>query len=462
MLLLDKKFSYSLYLASLLFLVLYFILSFNARLAGDDFFYLWLKNTFGAWQGMVYQYDHWSGRWTAHFIGCALLEYWKSPWLLPILNIFTFFSLFLALKINIKTVLNFSNIDLNGDIVNPITIILISALFFTSYHIGETWFWFIIIITYLWSIIAFLLLLHFLFTPGNKFSDFTGIVLTAIFIGGASESFALIFLSLLSFILIFRYKKLHIAFSNMTNIKLFTAIIVLAVSFSFSAFAPGTEIRHSLLPHTSIPEKIIIILKSYAKFFIRYLPGKIFYLILFSTPWLLLGAMIPKDRFTHSQLYKYFKRVTFFFLAAIFIMYVPTSMVMSEAGPDRALSVISFTTVFYFAFMFFIAGLVSKIRQPQLRDVSIAFAVFSSLIMLIHIYIQYSKGNAFTKAYDERMQLIQHATQNNFTGVLELKKMPDVGMLYWDEFSPDTSYFTNKHLRDGLGLHFTVKVVPEK
>src|SRR5205085_486590 len=136
----KKVFSFSLKILSILFITLYFILSFHARLAGDDFFYLWLKNSFGAWNGMMYQYEHWSGRWTAHYIGCLLLEFWESPFLVPAVCILTFILLFLSLKLLFKRCFHFLKIENNSEI-NSLILILIAALFFTSFSIGEAWFW---------------------------------------------------------------------------------------------------------------------------------------------------------------------------------------------------------------------------------------------------------------------------------------------------------------------------------
>ena len=54
----NKFYTFSIYSIAILFLTLYFILSVHSRIAGDDYFYLWLKNTFGAWYGMIYQYNN--------------------------------------------------------------------------------------------------------------------------------------------------------------------------------------------------------------------------------------------------------------------------------------------------------------------------------------------------------------------------------------------------------------------
>jgi hypothetical protein len=453
----KKVFSFSLTLISFLFISLYFILSFHARLVGDDFFYLWLKKSFGAWNGMMYQYEHWSGRWTAHYLGCLLLEVWKSPYLVPSVCILTFFLLFLSIKLILKNIFHFlKNEKISG--INSLTVIIISTLFLTSFSIGETWFWYIIIITYLWSIIAFIFLLGIIFNQKKRSIDYFTIALSTTFIGGASESFALIFLMIILSILFFRIAQLKKTIFDETNIRLIASLIILAISFSFSVFAEGTLIRHSLLPHTTLIEKVVIVFKSFIKFFIRYLPGKLFYFLLFSVPWLVLGNICKKDILLEGFPLKKIGVITKIFIGLIFLMYIPTASVMSETGPDRALSIISFTTTFYFAIVFFIAGLHISFDSPLLKKITLLFSTLAAIVLCFHIYNQYTKVSVFLKAYNDRMRNIQNASMDNLSGTLSLEKMPDEGMLYWDELSTDTSYFTNQHLRDGLRLTFKVKL----
>lgn len=77
------------------------------------------------------------------------------------------------------------------------------------------------------------------------------------------------------------------------------------------------------------------------------------------------------------------------------------------------------------------------------------------------IFSQFIISQKFAKAYDERLLIIENAKKNNYKGVLELQKLPLEGMLYWDELSTDTSYFTNKHLKAGLELTFGIKLKVE-
>ncbi len=454
----NKVFPTSLYSMAILFLGIYSILSFHSRLAGDDFFYLWLKDTYGSWDGMLYQYRNWSGRWSAHFVGCEMISQWKKPYFLPLLNFLTLGMLYFSLKMVVEKILSFLEINVAKILIPSLIFLLITTFFFTSFSIGETWFWYIIILTYLWSIIGFLFLISSIFSEKYKLNTYIFITIVSSYIGGSSESFALIFLFFLFALLIYRWKIKYDKKLNNTDYKIIYAFIILAFSFSFSVFSPGTEIRHSLLPQTSLNEKIFITFKAYFKFFINYLPNKIGYLIIFSFPWLFFGSHYFKNKIEKTNIKKLLKNTTLVFLILLACMYIPTSFIMSETGPARALSIISLLTTFYFAILFSILGVYIDVNKIYVTNIGHAITLISLIVLIYTLYSQYNISKQFANAYDARLKVIEKEKMNKFTGVLDLEKIPPRGMLYWDELSMDTSHFTNKHLKAGLNLTFWVKL----
>ena len=457
----DKFYIFSIYTIAILFLTLYLILSLHSRIAGDDYFYLWLKNTFGTWDGMIYQYNKWSGRWAAHWIGCAMISNWQNPVFLPIINLFTLVLLYFSLKKGFEKITALLKITIDNIIIPPLIIVLITTFFFTSFSIGETWFWYIIILTYLWSIIAFIFLLNLIFSFKNIFLTFIFIIVCSAYIGGASESYALIFLFSLIAIFLYR-KKLNINKSfTIIDYKLILAISALLLSFSISYFAPGTEIRHSLLPHTPILEKLQIFSKSYIKYFLRFLPDKIIYLLLFSFLWLYIGSKYLKKSFKEKEVIKTIKNITLLFLVFLVVTLLPTSFIMSETGPGRSLSIVSLLTVIYYAILFSLLGIFIDTNKIFYKILLSSLSLISILFLIFTIYSQYKVAKLFSQACDERLQSIKTALLNNQKETLELNKIPPEGMLYWDELSEDTTHFTNKHLRDGLNLPFQVKLKPK-
>ena len=142
----SKFEKYALLLSATLFLTLYFILSFNLRLASDDFgFFTMVQN--GGFKNSVYTiYMNWSGRWSGIAYYYSLLSVTD--------NLFTLNSyIFLYYLISIS-LLVYSVYYILGRILNyffdttPSEIILFSysvlfcaALYFFTFQNIETWFW---------------------------------------------------------------------------------------------------------------------------------------------------------------------------------------------------------------------------------------------------------------------------------------------------------------------------------
>jgi hypothetical protein len=453
----QRLFNFSNWIIGGLFFSLYLILSLHSRLASDDFYYISLLNNYGAWKGMIFQYEQWSGRWTAHYLACLLLKFRNSLFFLPFVNIGTLLILFFSLKTFLSNTCKRFFPGLNDSIQLSLTLIFLVCFFFTTYDISETWFWYIIIITYLWSIIAFIILLNSIFTDSKPFTNLFGIILSSAFIGGASESFALIFIFLIAAILSYKLFKLKENIKKQTSIRLIFALIILISSLLFSVFAPGTSVRYSLLPHPSIIEKLWIAVKAFIKYFVRFLPGKILFLILFSFPWFFAGS-VNTIKIQHLDFAKRILKLTMLFIVLIAIFFIPTTFVLSETGPGRALSIVSLATTFYFAILFFMIGQQFSRQRKLIAFIFLGCFIFSVSYILKTIKSQSTIVKNFAFEYDKRMIIIDSANKDNYQGNLILEKLPEHGFLYSEELSPDTSYFVNKHLKAGLQLPFSVSV----
>ncbi len=453
-----KRISISNYCIAFLFLVLYFLLSFHYRLASDDFYYLSLYKKFGAWNGMVFQYEQWSGRWAAHFLACLFLKFHANFFLLPYISILTLVLLYFSLQKIIKKLLPLFHFDLPEVNLNSLTFVLVTSFFFSTYSIGETWFWYIIILTYLWSIVAFLILLNYIFSESNNSINYSLIILTSAFIGGASESYALLFLFFLSLTFLYRWKRQKNKITERTTLRLLIAIVVLTISFSISILAPGTSIRYSLLPHPPLIEKFWIIVKAIIKYFVRFLPEKFIYLFIFSMPWFFFGSFNKGSGYTKIKAGITMINISLLFFITLIILFIPTTFIMSETGPDRALSIVSLITTVYFAILFFLFGTMFNPNSLWWKRTQIIFSLAAISFLILTILNQYPIIRNFTKAYNERMKDLDKAKTEKYNGVLELNKLPSSGYLYWAELSQDTSYFVNKHLKEGLELPFSVTI----
>ena len=443
-----------LFLLPCLFLSLFFLLSFKAHLASDDFYYLWLTKKFGAWGGMMYQYENWSGRWSAHWLACLLIPYWKNSWFLPLFHFITLAALVYSIyRLIILAIAKYSP-EIGKGTALALSILFCASFFFASYDIGETWFWYIIIITYLWSIVAFLFLIGIVFNRRSSLFALPVTLLLSAYIGGASESFALIFLFFLSVILLYRTFIAGIKRSDPIQIRLIFGIIVLLASLGISALAPGTDVRRSALPHVDWIDTLWVISKTYVKYFVRFLPSHIFFLILLSASWLYIGDRYLRDKIDRAKARRLLLNTTLLFLAALLILFIPTSMILSETGPDRALSIVSLATALFFLVVFAMLGVLVN-RKTILRVHALLLAIAVGALAFTCMK-QYRLGQSFDMAYRQMMDEIDRARNSGIT-VLELERLPPDGMLYWDPLTTDTSYFVNRHLQQGLELPFPLR-----
>jgi hypothetical protein len=423
-----------------LFIFLLVYLCFHARISGDDFFYLFLVKKFGAWKGMLYQYQQWSGRWTAHWIGCALLKFYKLPYFLPLFYFASFTALITSINLFVKKIAVHTISEWNKV---AISINITAAFFFTSFSIGETWFWYIIVITYLWSIISALFLLYLISSGRNTPIYYIAAFIFSVYIGGAAESLSLFCIALFGGILLFAQFDIKSSYPVNKKLLLFS-LIFLCTSSLITYVAPGTAIRNALLPETTFTFKLITLGKTVltTAYFLLIKNGLIYVSILFSISFYIRPVT------TISIL-----RLTIIFASLIFIALLPTGMVMSESGPGRSLAIVSLLSLVFFLLLFSR----QRLKQPELFQ--FIAALIGMVIILTVTFVQIPKTITFAHSYDARINYLEKLNDKHYKGIAELEKLPDPGLLYFEEISADTAHYNNQHLKSGLGLHFNVRLI---
>lgn len=405
-------------------------------------------------------YTSYSGRWTAYSLtGSIVYLCYKFPVTLFAFNIITI-SILIFLLYNITRILleKISKTVLPRNLIFVFTLILTSALFFTSFNKGETWFWLVQVCTYLWSIIAFLvIILVILNNNNNKWLDSIILIISSVFTGGASESYAMIFILILilSLILINTSELFKTIFHNKKSVRnnLMLSILIICISFFITAIAPGNEVRLNALPQPSLIERMVIPVKSFAGLLIFKISLIIPVLILFCLPWLILGNYFSSGNKKYN--FRFEIKPFIYLILLLFVFILPTSIIMSETGPDRALAIISFILVFFFSGWFYYVGLNFNLNKEILKPVKVFSAPAIVFIMIVQIFIQYEKTSAYAKAYDARIHFLKNV--KNERVFLEVEPLPDSGMLYSAEISTDPLHFTNKFLASALGLNNKVK-----
>jgi len=446
-----------------LFLSLFFMLSYYNRLAADDMHFLGCYSEIGIWGCMRDRYFGISGRWSAQLLIGWIVSMNNFVGYHLVFNCFTFLSLATVLYSLIRKIIwKKLNINISKKIAILFSILLTGNLFFTSYSIAETWFWLVPVCTYLWSIIMSLVLLHVLMDNKINPIHIFLIIISCSFIGGASESYALVNIFLLIAYLFFSnisLSPLSFPKNKNLNIKIIIVLFFLLVAFAITMNAPGNEVRYVSLPKGDFTHLLWVQIKSFIKIIFIRTPLNLPYLVLFSFPWFILGRSLSvneKKEGLISLLYSY-KHYLFIALVLIFIFLLPTSFIMVELGPDRSLSMISFFIVFCFAALFFVLGTKIEMSEKIIQPLKNILVFITIGILIFHLADQYSITKKYARGYDSRVDLLVILNEKGQKDIVELEPLPASGMLYSAEISEDTSHFTNRFLEHALHLRFDTK-----
>lgn len=445
-------------LFTFLFIVLLVILSKNARLAADDYFFINLSNTFGPLKGAILQYNTFSGRFLTHIVSCYLLQFSNSSYFLPIYFCLTFLILYYAISaiyFKIYSLYSIEELKFNSDFT---PLLFLSTFFFSSFSIGESWFWFISTTTYLWNIIAALILINIVLKNKLKIASYFLIVSCSIYIGFSSESFALIYLALILFFIgrEVAVKNVESVIKSRTVRILFFIFLIIISSLLVSLLSPGSQTRNNLLIVHSFSEKLIIIAKSIVKIFIFYLPYKLLYFSILSLPWLVFGRFIQLEKsYSRKTIWKNIFRLCLWTFFLILICTLPTAFILGELGPPRSLLILSLVFTTFFAVLFSLLGMLI-VKEKIISRINY-FALSVSIIFLIYELIyQYHITKIYADAYDDRVEHLSQLKKDSTISLIKVVPLPDCGMLYNAEYSTDTAYFVNQHWKMGLALNFNV------
>jgi hypothetical protein len=130
---------------------------------------------------------------------------------------------------------------------------------------------------------------------------------------------------------------------------------------------------------------------------------------------------------------------------------------MSELGPDRALSQITFLVAFAFAWLFYKAG--QSVAWPgRIVRLRVPAAVALLAFVMFTAVRQAGRARAYSKAYDARWAYLQQLEKEGNRAVVELDPLPPSGFLSAGEITADTNHFSNNFLENALRLSFEVRV----
>ena len=453
----SKTFSYSF---TILFAALIFILSWNSRLAADDYYFIYLTKVYGPFNATILQFNQFSGRWFCHLISTFLLTFADNRYFLPTFFITTFLALYVILSALICKI----NFKLKNDITksnsNLLALIILASTFFNSFSIGENWFWFISVTTYLWSFICTLIISLFLLNDKKSVSLSAASLLCSIYIGSSSESIALSIV-----LLLFSYSVYNIFINGIQSFlkkkeskKIIFVVSIISLALLSSIFSPGSLLRHKLLPSPTILLQFIIFCKSAVKIFLFYLPKQIWIYLLFGSPWLFVGYNLQKKlNLPSKNINKHIVKTISLTLFTVLLCILPNTIILGEFGPARTLLLIPF--IFSVCMAIIISLLGMKANNSKYQNTFSFITQFALLsFVLFHAISQYKISREFSTQYDNRINYLDHIQSQGFKGEAKVPSLPDQGFLYNAELRSDTSYFVNQHWKKGLFLDYTMVV----
>jgi len=278
---------------------------------------------------------------------------------------------------------------------------------------------------------------------------------------GAAELFSATIVLMLIFIfavLVFRFRKeTSVLFQNTIFKKTIFVFTICLVGLCFVYYGSGAQHRKSLLVQSSVAGTFFIATKALIWFFIFKLPARLPYLILFASPFILMGNLLQSN--SHASTIfnkKHTLNIIGIFIVFNFLALLPACYIMSEMGPDRALTFNSFLCACLSAYGFAFIGY--KFNSSLLRCIPIAGLIAGICLITYFAVRQYPIAKNYAAAIDERIVLVQEENKKGRTELLELKPLPRPGFYYSAEISNDTALYRNTFFKQRFNLGFNCVV----
>lgn len=442
------------FLFSLFFLALITVVSLNNRPAADDFYYLYCVPENGIIRCITDLYHGYSARWTAYSLAAAVIPVKVWFIIFPVLTVLLIAAALAAIIKILSGRLNQAPLKNTDAFLTGI--VVCSAFFFTSFSIDESWFWMIQVCTYLMSMAAQLIMLYCLISEKRNWFL---MMFVSVFIGGSSESYALIVMAALMMLYVFR-KKLNGKFfpEKHFQFKILLALTGCFVSFFIMISSKGNLVRYEALPHASFTELAWIIIKTWVKAILIKPFSVLPYYILFGVIAFISGRQWKNESgISFAELFKgWIKPIALLPVIVLFLI-LPATLVMSGPPPDRAMMQVSFTITAFILFFSFDAG--RKLNAIRLKDSVVKTCTSASLLILIifHLISQTIITHRYANAFDDRVNLLSELKAKGNKEMITLEPLPESGMIYSAEISEYEVHFTNSFLKKYLKLDFEIR-----
>lgn len=425
-----------------LFFLLYLILAWNNRFTPEDYLTAYWVNTKGVLGTIQYVMQTWNIRLFSLLMACLVTSYAQSSTALFLFNLVSLSFLITAIFLNMKAWMPKQESKLN---ILLYSILITSLFFFTTYTIGEVWFWCVSSVTYLWSLTLLLFAIHYTstyVTNKNKLKLIPAGICWLL-LGATYEILAIIAtINLMALLLTSKRHKELLLFIGLCIIPLFITYI-----------SPGFEKRLIMFEGRSF----FFAIKLTAYHLIEATCELFIYKIYYTIPFLLtLSPLFPLIHSKISTQLNY--RSVILFLSLNLILF---TFILSYSVGDIALN----RTTFFSSVLLMILSVVClsflynnfKKRITQTHFTAISITIF--FILLFTLLDQYTTTNNYAKTVDERIQQINQLKES--TSPIELLPLGASGMLYSAEIDSLPSTDKNIFVRDYFRLNRDIKTSTE-
>ena len=432
------------FISNVIFIIMYIVLALNNRIAHDDYYSIYCVNKTGIIESVISQYNNWCTRYISVFLSFSIASLLKYQYTLFIYNVLLLILFITSIYYSIyfhRKLLNKPTINGKLQILNY-AVFVVSAIFYSSFNIGETWFWLSSNSTYLLSVIMLFFAFAFIFNEKKKISYNIIIIFASLFIGGSNGALSVILLFVL-FVLFFfhKYEKSNKLIAN----KLLLSFVSILISFTILFIGNGNNVRGSFFNQISVFESFILNIKMTAIILFLRVPNILIYIILFIIP--SYHLFTNTKNISRSTFIKRSLVSTFVLLLLLFFFQLPITYKTQDVAAIR--------TLFPISTLFLVYGLylVYNIRQLKLFRLRIPISFIKLVLFFIIIFniwnlaTQYKITQNYADKYDKRIEFINQMS-NMDTVILE--PLPNSGFLYSSEVSFNYEHHKNQHLKLGL------------
>lgn len=430
-------------------------LGFYYRLVPEDYYAVIGNETYGPWQQAFVVCNTWGGRFFSYLFSFILLDWHQNGfsylWYMLAGCLIIFFS-FYSIISNLTSI---AKVDLSRTQNISAASLLFIAIFYFTPGKTESWFWIAASPSYFWGLVmAFAGLAFLLFQP-KKWYHIIFSSLCFLYPCSASEPFAL--LIILFFLLTFLYNFLHQK-PLKNSLLLIPPLFMGLLGFGIMYFASGTSYRLEAMPELSFNTKLFRGIYAMIKYYYTWFPILLLIMVM------LLPVLIPPGIYIKffNEKFSYISPVHFLFIsiitysAILFFSFLPSCMVMGEAGPLRSWHHIAvYNLVIYFiSGLYFIQHYAKRITLKKSQITAIF--LFLTCIHLSYLYIEIKKAYVYANAVDKRISYLKALQNGGYKKIIQLEALPPAGLLFSAEINSDKNYYTNKFLKQGLNLEFEV------